>query len=191
LNSAMKKPCRAVKAGSGGNGSRMTAALDASYIGSAPTAGTRDERRSPKLSPTMPVSKEPAGSTLEVVPSFERLHATDHGLHIDQGMIAVGTPQRGRGNLRVPRHGCRSHQAWSATLAGCGGILTHAGDWSNRPATLPSRNLVHLAVALSLFERRGVLQCNSHDKVVAACAIPVSVVFTRAEEQRVSGFAVY
>jgi hypothetical protein len=99
----------------------------------------------------MTVFKEPAGHTLEIVPSFERLHATDHGLHIDQGMIAVGTPLHGRGNLRVPRHGCRSHQVWSATLAGCGGILTHAGEESNHPAALPSRNLVHLAVALSLF----------------------------------------
>jgi hypothetical protein len=111
-------------------------------------------RRSPKLSPAMPVFKEPAGSTLEVVPSVERLHATDHRLHIDQGMIAVGTPQRGRGNLRVPRHGCRSHPFWSASLARCGGILTHAGDWSNRRAASPPRNPVHLAVALSSFERR-------------------------------------
>ena len=82
----------------------------------------------------MPVLKEPAGSTLEVVPSFERLHATDHRLQIDQGMITVGTPQRGRRNLGVPRHGCRSHQVWSTTLAGCGGILTHTGHESNRLA---------------------------------------------------------
>jgi hypothetical protein len=108
-------------------------------------------RRSPKLSPAMPVFKEPAGSTLEVVPSVERLHATDHRLHIDQGMIAVGTPQRGRGNLRVPRHGCRSPQVWSATLPGCGGILAHAGDGSNRLAALPSRNPVHFAAAVSLY----------------------------------------
>jgi hypothetical protein len=119
--------------------------------GSVPAAETRYVSRTLQPPRAMSVLKGTAGHTLEIVPSFERLHATDHGLHIDQGMIAVGTPQLGRGDLRVPRHGCRSHPAWYASLAGCGGILTHAGDWSNRPATLPSRNLVHLAVALSLF----------------------------------------
>src|SRR6476660_2655234 len=56
---------------------------------SIPTGGTRNVRRSPKLPPPITVFKEPA--TLEIVPSFERLHPTDHGLHIDQGMIPVGT----------------------------------------------------------------------------------------------------
>jgi hypothetical protein len=125
-------------------------------VGLAPAAETRDVRRLPKLSPAMPVFKEPAGSTFEVVPSFERLHATDHGLHIDQGMIAVGTAQGGRWNLRGPRHDGRSHQVSSASLAGCGGILTHVSDWSNRRAAPPPRNPVHFAAAVYSFNLRGV-----------------------------------
>ena len=107
--------------------------------------------RSPKASRAMTVFKEPAGHTLEIVPTFERFHAPDHGVHIDQRAIAAGTPQRGCRNLRVLRHGCRPHRASSTTVGMGGRILAHAGDWSNRLAARPSRNPVQLAVAVSVF----------------------------------------
>jgi hypothetical protein len=113
--------------------------------------GLRHETCDPERSRPGSVLIEPTGHTLEVVPPFDGLHATEHRVQVLQRTIAVGTPQRGRGNLRVPRHGCRSPQVWSATLPGCGGILAHAGDGSNRLAALPSRNPVHFAAAVSLY----------------------------------------
>jgi len=68
----------------------------------------------------MTVFKKPAVRTPEVVPPFDGLRATEYRVQILQRTIAVGTTQRGRGNLRAPRHGCRLRQAWSATLAGWG-----------------------------------------------------------------------
>jgi len=136
-------------------------------------------RRSPKLSRAMTVFKEPAGHTFEIVPSFERFHAPDHGVHIDQGTIADGTAKRGCRNLRVPRHGCRSHQVRSATLAGCGRILTHAGDWSNRPAASAPRNPVHLAVAVSLFRASRCPSAVTHTTKLS----PRATVMTSSEQE--------
>jgi hypothetical protein len=92
----------------------------------------------------------------------------------------------------VLRHRCGSHQAWSATLAGCGRVLAHASDWSNRLAGIPAekscafcgRGVPFSSVEVSV---RG----NSLDKVVAACDRPVSVWFPRAKQRRTSGFTVY
>jgi hypothetical protein len=72
-------------------------------------------------------------------------------VQILQRTIAVGTPLRERGNLRVPRHGCRSHRASSTTVAGCVGILAHTGDWSNRLAASPPGNRVHFSAVASRF----------------------------------------
>ena len=155
------------------------ASVAAAVALSTPAAGTRDVRRSPKLSCAMPVLEEPTGHTLEMVPSFERLHAPDHGLQIDQGTIAHGTAQRRCRNLRVLRHRCRSHQARSATLAGCGGVLTHAGEGSNRLAGLTAEKS-------RAFNGRGVplraSRCPSvvtHTTKLSPCDLPVSVVPAR------------
>jgi len=103
------------------------------------TSDARHETRDAERSRTGSVSIEPTGHTLEVIPPFNRLHAPEHRVQILQGTIASGTPQRGRRNLRVLRHGCRSHQGWSATLATAGGVLAHAGDASNPLAASPPR----------------------------------------------------
>jgi hypothetical protein len=116
----------------------------------AATSDARHETRDAERSRPGSVLIEPTGHTLEVVPPFDGLHAPEHRVQVLQRTIAVRTTERRRGNLRVPRHGCRSHQVWSATLAGCGRILTHAGDWSNRLAASPLRNPVHFAAAVSL-----------------------------------------
>jgi hypothetical protein len=139
-------------------------------------------RRSPKLSRAMPVFKEPAGHTLEIVPPFGRLHATEHRVQILQWTIAVETTQRGRWNFRVLRHGCRSHQAWSATLPGCGGVVTHAGDWSNRLSASPPRNPVHFAAAVFLFQAsRPSVRSTATTKLSPPATFPCVCWFTRAD----------
>lgn len=111
--------------------------------------GLRYETGDAERSRAGSVPIEPTGHTLEVIPPFNRLHAAKHRVQVLQWTIAVGTSQRGRGNLRVLRHRCRSHQVWSATFAGGAGVLTHVGDESNRLAASSLRNPMHLAVALS------------------------------------------
>jgi hypothetical protein len=103
------------------------------------------------------VLKESTTRTLEVVPPFERLHATEHGVEIRQVTIAGGTPQLGRRNFGVPGDGGRPRRAPTSSFAWQTRFLAHACGWSNRLATSRPRNRVHLTAAVSFFERRGVL----------------------------------
>ena len=121
----------------------------------------------------MPVFKEPARVTLEIVPSFERLHASDHGLQIDQGTIAEGTAQRGVRNLRVPRDGFDRIRRGPRPLRGAGASsLTQATGATVWPP-YPSRNPMHFAVALSPFSSVEVfVRSNRHHKIVTACDLP-------------------
>lgn len=141
----------------------------------------RYEVRYAERSRTGSVLKEATRHTLEVVPPFDRLHTPKHGVQIDQTAIATGASQRGRGNLWIPRHGCRSDPASPATHTGCLRVA-HPGNESNRLAVLPARNHVHCCGrAVPFWSVEVSIRSNSDDKVLAACDLPVRERFTRIE----------
>ena len=166
--------------------------FDAPSLSQLRPRGTRDVRRSPKFPGAMTVFKKPAVRTPEVVPPFDGLHAPEHRVQILQGTIAVGTAQGGRWNLRVLRHRCRSQRAWSASLAGRGGILTHAGDRSNPLAASPTRNPVQLAVALSFFQAsRCPSEVTPMTKVSPPVTFPKCLVHASRTAEGLLDFIVY
>jgi hypothetical protein len=139
----------------------------------------RDETRQAERPRPGSVLIKSTGHTLEVVPPFDRLHAAEYGVQIVQWAIAAGTPQRGCRNVRVLRHDRRPHRSSSPTAGGCGRILAHTDEWSNRLAVSPLRNPVQFAAAVSLFSSIQVsVRRHSHDKGLAACDLSLGLWFT-------------